>query len=211
MRSKLDIWAVQKYKEATKEALKRIKKDSLGNILYLNCGCDLKIGDKKIKNRTFNACFYSEESDTIIFFARGKISEQEIINYLDEENIKFTIIRFIEDKEEYQDKDEFPEIWFARDEDVLIEALEDSLSKGENKCVYYPQKEADMSLTYRDKHERKHELDGRMARGVIYFKEKIILLIEQETNRTFPLKKVTNIMNKKGIVPKVVHDQKKKM
>lgn len=200
MKSDLDVWAVQKDKDETKTALKNVKKDSLGNILYLNCHCKFKIGDKKIENRTFDACFYSEESDAVILFARGKISEEEIKKYLEEAGVKYTTIRFIESEDKsYVDDESFPDIWFARERYVLEDALDDSINKGEKECMYFPEMPASLRLNYIADDMEKYEIEGRLCTGLLVFKEKIVLFISQRDPRNLKEKEIRQILKEKGI------------
>jgi len=200
MKSDLDVWAIQKYKDETKKALENVKKDSLGNILYLNCICKFTIGKKKIENRTFDACFYSEESDTVIFFARDMISENEIEQYLEDAGVKYTIIRFLDRQEnDYKNDDEFPEIWFARESYVLEDALDDSIKKGDTFCEYKPDIESSISLSYRDTQGEKHEIEGRLCKGMIMIGDKMILIIKQRDYRNMNEEDVRKVLDKKGI------------
>lgn len=200
MKSDLDVWAIQKYKEETLTALGNVKKDSLGNILYLNCHCKFKIGDKKITNRTFDSCFYSEESDTVILFARGLISEEDIVEYLENQGVKYTTIRFIEPEDKsYEDDSSFPEIWFVREKYVLEDAIDDSISKGETKCMYFPEMPASLRLNYIADDMQKYEIEGRLCTGVLVFKEKIVLFVSQRDPRNMKEKDIRKVLKEKGI------------
>ena len=200
MKSNLDVWAIQKDKDETRMALKNIKKDAAGNILYLNCWCDFYIGNKNIKSKLFDSCFYSEESDTLILFSKGQISEEEIENYLEEFSIEYTIVRFKKTSEKkYAVNDWFPEVWFAREEYVLREAIDDSLSKCIEDCTYFPNKEAGVSLSYRDEFDVNHEIEGRFCKGVLNFDDKIVLLISQDDKRNLKRETVEKILKEKDI------------
>ena len=199
MKSNLDVWAIQKDKEETKTALKNVKKDSNGNILYLNCWCKFYIGEKAIKGRLFDACFYSEESDTLIIFSKGQINEEEIKNYLEESKIQYTTVRFKGQSKEYIGNDWFPEVWFAREEYVLRDAIEDSLSKCVEDCTYFPNREAGFSLSYRDELDSDHEIEGRFCKGILNFDDKIVLLISQDDKRNLKRETVEKILKEKEI------------
>ncbi len=200
MKSNLDVWAIQKDKDETRIALKNVKKDSCGNILYLNCWCDFYIADKVIKGRLFDSFFYSEDSDTLILFSKGQISEEEIENYLKEFGIEYTVVRFkTPTTKEYVGNDWFPDIWFAREEYVLREAIDDSLSKCIEDCTYFPNKEAGVSLSYRDEFDVNHEIEGRFCKGVLNFDDKIVLLISQDDKRNLKRETVEKILKEKDI------------
>lgn len=212
MKSNLDVWAIQANKDETRIALKRIKKDSSGNILYLNCWCKFNIGSKTIQNRIFDACFYSEESDTIILFAKDKISEKEIIAYLEEFGISYTVVAFEElrSAENYRDDETFPEVWFAREKYVLKDAIDESLTKGIHDCVYYPDIESSIELGYRATTDETFEVEGRFCKGAVVFEDKIVLLINQGDKRNVKREKaVEQLLIKKGIKYKIIRDAKR--
>lgn len=200
MKSDLDVWAIQKHKEETLTALKGVEKESDGNILYLNCHCKFKIGDKKITNRTFDACFYSEDSDTVILFARGLISEEEIVGYLEDNGVKYTTIRFIEPEDkDYVDDASFPELWFVRERYVLEDAINDSLEKGEKECTYYPELPSSIRLNYIADDMQKYEIEGRLCKGVLVFKEKMVLFVSQRDPRNMNEREIREVLKRKGI------------
>lgn len=190
MKSDLDVYAIQYNKDATLIALKKVKKDSLGNILYLNCRSTFKINGENVKGRNFNACFYSEDSDLVIFFAKGKISEEEIVNYLEQEDVKYTTIRFEEDDRKYQDDENVPEIWFVRDKYVLDEALQESVENGDMQCVYYPTIKSTLQIGFNINDKERCEVEGRSCRGLLLFKDKIVLFVDQRDYRNMKYKDV---------------------
>ena len=200
MNSNLDVWAIQNNKDEISNALKCVKKDSLGNILYLNCVCRLKIGDTVVKNRKFDSCFYSEESDVIIFFAKGKITKEEIEQYLSDYNIHYTTISFLEDSKEFEDDVGEIELWFAREKYVLEEAIEDSLKKKIDMCLYYPGEKSLIYLGYKNSEDRFIPIDGRVCEGTIVFKDKLVLLVSQNDPKNISRKEAIGILENKGIV-----------
>lgn len=201
MKSNLDVWAIQNDKEVTKKALEKVKKDSLGNILYLNCWCDFTIGNKPMQNRLFDACFYSEESDTVVLFAKGKISEEEIEKYLEEANIKYTTIRFKEPNGNYYKYDStLPEICFVREKKELRNLIDETIEKGELDCVYYPNMESNLSLNYIATTDEQFEVEGRACKGMVVLKDKLILLVNQRDKRNVVKESsVTKLLINKGM------------
>lgn len=194
MRSNLDIWAIQKNKEEIDVALENVEKEAIGNILYLNCRCWFKIGDQKVENRTFDAMFYSEESDVVILFAKGLVSEKDIVEGLEKKGVKYTTIRFIEQEKEYKDDEEIPDIWFAREKYVLIDAIKDSINKGIKKCQYYSNLESVLSLYYKDNNGDRNEIDGKFFKGCLVFEDKIVLLVNQGYFRNLKEEDVKKIL-----------------
>lgn len=201
MKSDLDVWAIQKHKDEMFTALKNIKKNSLGNILYLNCHCKFKIGDKKITNRTFDACFYSEDSDVVILFARRMVSEEEIVKCLEKENIKYTTIRFSrhDDELDYISDESIPDIWFVREKCVLEEAIEDCINKGDIECEYFPDIKSSLHLNYLANDGESYEFEGRICEGLLLFEEKMVIFVSQRDPRNLKEKEINEILKEKGI------------
>jgi len=199
MNSNLDVFAIQNNKEEIFNAIKNVNKESNGNILYVNCICRLKIGDVKIKNRRFDSCFYSEDSDVIIFFARDKISREEIEKILGDNGIKYTVISFIPHIDDFEDTAGDMDIVFARDKLALENAIDDSLKKKIDMCLYYPKEKSFMYMGYRNKKNRFVEIDGRVCQGTIVFKDKLVLLISQKDPRNLNSNDALKILKDKGI------------
>ena len=100
------------------------------NIIYSNLKCFFKIGNNIISNRKFDTMLYNEESDLLIMLMRdGIVNKEDIINYLEKNNKKYTEITFTPSLSEYHNSSDIPEIWFVRDEFVLNDALLDSINK----------------------------------------------------------------------------------
>lgn len=199
MKSNLDVYAIQYYKEETKTALSKVKKDSPGNILYLNCTCHFTIGGTIITSRIFDSCFYSEESDILILFAKGKISQDEIEKYLNDMGVSYTTIRFNRKETDFRDGDVLKEIWFARDKDVLEEAMQDSITKNNLHCYYYPEEVSKLSIGYNSSDDtgKYFQIDGRVCKGTIILKDKIILLVNQNDKRNLKKDTVMSMLTKK--------------
>lgn len=181
MKSNLDCWAIQYYPEELKTALDQIKGGI--SIVYSNCTCKFKIGKQKITTRQFDTFLYNEESDVLIMLMRGGVaSKEDIIKYLKENNKEYGEVAFAPSITEYKDGNDIPEIWFAREEYVLQDALKDSVDKGIEDCEYYPLLSGSLELGYITNSNKKINVDGRLFKGLIKLGDKIILLINQHNN-----------------------------
>lgn len=181
MKSNLDVWAIQYYPNELYNALNQIK-DGM-NLIYSNCISELKIGDKKIRNREFDTFLYNEESEVLIMLMRGgKVTKEELIKYLEYKNKEYCEITFLPPHEEYKDGDNVPELWFSREKSVLEDAIKDSKKKGITGCDYYPLLNGYLSLDYKNKYCNKIEVDGRVFSGIVKFEDKIVLIINQIYN-----------------------------
>lgn len=219
-RSNLNVWAIQSNKEEIYKALKYVKKDSVDNILFLNCRSKLEIEGKEIVNKKFDSYFFSEEGDTLILFQKGTMDGLEIQKCLNEAGVKYSIVSFIEKKklmvdeetgeiiniEEKSEETEEKDFWFARDKFVLNAAINDSLKKGNDECVYITNETASLTLGYVDRSKVKHEIEGRWTRGTLIFEDKIVLLVKQNDERNLDKKDVLKILFNKNIK---VHTKKK--
>lgn len=212
-RSNLNVWAIQNNKEEIYKALKYVKKDSKDNVLFLNCRSKLEVEGKEIVNKKFDSYFYSEEGDTLILFQKGKIDGLEIQKILNDAGIEYSIVSFQEKKkvsideetgeiikeEETSGETEERDIWFVRDRLVLGAAVNDSLRKGNDECVYITNETASLTLGYVDRSKVKHEIEGRWTRGTIIFNDKIILLVKQNDERNLDKKEVLKVMMSKNV------------
>jgi hypothetical protein len=212
MRSNLDVWAIQYYPDELATALKQIREGF--NIVYSNCVCDIRIGSQEITTRQFDTFLYNEESEVLIMLMRGgKASKEDIIKYLEANNKPYGEVTFAHLKDEFQDGDDLPELWFAREEYVLKDALDDSKSKGVTSCIYYPLAFGQMDLGYLTSSDKKVNVDGRLFGGVVQLDDKVVLIIEQENNvdskgnnRNMTPKKVLGLLERMDVQCEVSYD-----
>ncbi len=68
-----------------------------------------------------------------------------------------------------------PETWFARSNDVLVDALRESHSKGCDECVFYPNLESELSIGHYSEDGTFEEIWGSKYKG----------LVETDNNWTF--------------------------
>ena len=181
--SNLDVWAIQYYPEELLTALTQIKEGM--NIIYSNLTCAFRIGSKDIKTRQFDTILYNEESDILIMLMRGGVAKKEdIIKFLEDNNKPYSEVTFSPSVIEYNDKDSIPELWFAREEYVIKDALNDSKIKGINYLEYYPNVIGNINLGYiTNSNNSNISIDGRSIKGLIKLEDKIVLIINQENNK----------------------------
>ena len=212
MKSNLDCWAIQYYPEELQTALNQIKTGT--SIIYSNCTCDLKIGNQEISTRQFDTFLYNEESDVLIMLMRGGVAKKEdIIKYLEQNKKNYGEVIFSPSIVEYEDGDDIPEIWFAREKYVLEDALKDSIDKGVHTCEFYPALLGSLDLGYISNSSKKCEIDGRLFKGLIKLDDKIIFLINQFDNvdkkgniRNLEYDDVIEIINKSSLSYNVIQD-----
>ena len=181
--SNLDVWAIQYYPEELLTALTQIKEGM--NIIYSNLTCAFRIGSKDIKTRQFDTILYNEESDILIMLMRGgQAKKEDMIKYFEDNNKQYTEVSFAPTIEYYRDSDSIPELWFAREEYVIKDALNDSKIKGINYLEYYPNVIGNINLGYiTNSNNSNISIDGRSIKGLIKLEDKIVLIINQENNK----------------------------
>lgn len=199
MEKKLNTWAIQNNKDDIDKALKYVVKDSASNVLYLNCRCKFRIGNYRVLNRTFDACFCSEDSNTIVLFARGLVSETEIEKHLKDNGVEYTTIRFMDFEEEYKDDSSFPTVVFANEQYILNWVLKECVLNGETECQYLPYKSSALYLNYVGNDGEKHLVLGNLSTGLIKFKNKLVLLPTDPKFHDLEEKEVRKMLTKRGI------------
>ena len=193
MNKNLDVWAIQKHPKELFTALENVKTDKGDLILFTNLECKFLLGGKKVERSFDTSLYYDAENgnDALILLMKdGIATADQIRKYLEEKGFQYHEVSFskglkenllkefaIPYEEEKQDAN-IPELWFAREEYVLRDALNESIEKGNTTCDYYPALEGVLSLNY-SSNERlsSFSVDGRKISGVIALEDKMILMI----------------------------------
>lgn len=202
----LDVYAVQGIKDELAYSVSQIK-DGF-NYIYSNLLCFFFVGDKEITTKRFDTILYNEESDILIMLLKGgAATKQDLIDELEKNGKEYGEITFDKlDDEEILD-DNLPEFWFAREQYVLEEGLDDSLGKGISTCEVYPNVEGSITLSYLTNHTNTEvPIDGRILKGVVALDDKWIFLVNQKDNvdsygdlRNLRLEKVLEVIDERGI------------
>ncbi len=193
MNRNLDVWAIQKYPKELYTALENVKTDTGDLILFTNLECNFELNGKRVK-RNFDTSLYYDAgngNDALILLMKdGIATSDQIREYLEKEQLKYHEVSFSKDltKElaeefdisytEEQADENIPELWFAREEYVLRDALNDSIEQGNTTCDYYPLLQGFLNLNYSaNSIPFNYNVDGRKILGVIALEDKMILLI----------------------------------
>ena len=163
MNRNLDVWAIQKYPKELYTALENVKTDTGDLILFTNLECNFELNGKRVK-RNFDTSLYYDAgngNDALILLMKdGIATADQIREYLEKEQLKYHEVSFSKDltKElaeefdisytEEQADENIPELWFAREEYVLRDALNDSIEQGNTTCDYYPLLQGFLNLNY---------------------------------------------------------------
>ncbi len=193
MNNNLDVWAIQKYPQELFTALENVKTDKGDLILFTNLECDFILGTQKVKRSFDTSLYYDTENgnDALILLMKdGIATANQIREYLQEQGLKYHEVTFckgLKEKllnefsiqyEEEKEDENIPELWFAREEYILRDALNDSIGKGNTTCDYYPALEGKLSLNYSsNQRPTSFNVDERKISGVIALEDKMILMI----------------------------------
>lgn len=203
MLNNCDIWAIQYYPEVLQTALEKIKTGEKV-ILYKNCSSKFKIGDKLISNRQFDTILYSEESDLLILLMRGgKATYEQIIIFLSKNKINYIEQDLKEiNKEDYEDGDDIPELWFAREKYVVQDGINESKEKGIKKLKYYKNVQSQLLIGNNDKYET---IELR-CKGIIQLKDKLIMIINHNYNKNMSEQQVIDCIINSNIQYEIDED-----
>lgn len=203
MLNNCDIWAIQYYPEVLQTALENIKTGEKV-ILYKNCSSKFKIGDKLISNRQFDTILYSEESDLLILLMRGgKATYEQIIIFLSKNKINYIEYDLKEiNKEDYEDGDDIPELWFAREKYVVQDGINESKEKGIKKLKYYKNVQSQLLIGNNDKYET---IELR-CKGIIQLKDKLIMIINHNYNKNMSEQQVIDCIINSNIQYEIDED-----
>ena len=204
--SQYDIWAIQHYPEEIYTAIDGLE-DSKENTLYARCHSYIRIGAGKLPVQ-FNTAFISEDKQReIIIMQNSPLKRPEFRRLLMERNIPFTEVKFMKTGESEQP--DMKEVWFAKDKDVLTEALMDSKKRGNDVCEYFP----DLSGKFELRHPLDPE-DGTYAafeeqgiRGAMILEDKIVVLMSTGDPANVKYKDALMAMVEADIAPQVTYGE----
>lgn len=194
-KSNLDVWAIQKDPEHVLTALKLLEYQDDDIILFTNCITKFRIGDRRITTRQFDTVLTSPKNDIVIFLQRDGIAEpSDMARFLDKRNFSYQVVvgEYISDN--YINDEEIPELWFAREEFVLKDALEESLSKGITSCMLYNKLDGELSVGYYKQDGNFIEIEGRFLQGIVETEDKMILMINHKEERNLDFNDVARIV-----------------
>lgn len=199
MNNNLDVWAIQKYPKELYTALENVKTDTGDLILFTNLECDFELNGQPVK-RSFDTSLYYDAgngNDALILLMKdGTAKPDQIRKYLEQKGLNYHEVSFAKNPrqdllseddllqhEEVQEEN-IPEIWFAREEYELRDALNESIKMGNTTCDYYPLLQGFLSLNYSDNTNlSSYSIDGRKILGVIALEDKMILMINNGNDR----------------------------
>ena len=200
-RSNLDVWAIQYESEELLTALANIKNKSANTILFTNVMSEFQIGETRIVTRQFDTFLYSKENDLLVMIMRAGIATpKDIADYLDNNGIDYQIVTAMPNISEYEDGNKIPEIWIAREDYVVADALDNSVNKEIRECDYYPNLVGKIDLNMLSNTDKTPlTIDGRDFKGLLQLQDKIILLVDHEEERTCKPESIVSMLDERQI------------
>ena len=178
MKNDLDVWAIQYYPKKLNTALSKI--DSGINIIYSNVMSCLELNDKEIVGRYFNTVLYNEDSKLLIMLMSGcRVNKYSFINYLEENKKDYVEVNFMINKQN-TNNDSMSEFLFVKDNNVLEDVISSIVSKGLQYCIVYPSLFGSFDLSFRNNDHEKIKFIKLDINGLIKFKDKIVLLLNDD-------------------------------
>lgn len=189
----LDIWAIEFSEKELDKALSNIKNEGT-NILYTNCISELKLGENSYISKQYDTCIYNKENDLLILIMRNEEkTNHKVREYLNNKNILFHEVRFTNLNDVYVEDTNVPKLWFARDKEVLENAIKNSKNKGIDTCDFYPQVESELIMNYQGI-EHNNPFDGRIFKGLVKLKDKYVFIINQGDPRNMKNDDVVSVL-----------------
>lgn len=204
--STFDIWAIQHYPEEIHTAIAQLK-DSPTNILFENCVSRLRIGHNFIDVQ-FPTVFYSEDSDVSIYVMRDSgVTDEEFKELLTKKGISFNTVSL--HKSETEKKNTFNrELWFAREEYVLCDALADSKKNGITACEYYPAITGNLDIGYSTTQDDEEIMfDSQPIRGMVVLADKIVLFVQHGEDRNINYYQALKLISKSDMAVSICEKQ----
>lgn len=222
MNKTLDVWAIQKHPEELYTALENIKTDQGDLILFTNLNSNFQLNGQTVGRQFDTELYYvGKDNDALILLQKdGEASAEQIRNYLEKRGLQYHEVSFKKEmlKQQLEELDipvskeiideNIPELWFAREEYVLRDALQESIKLGNTSCDYYPFVEGVIALKYEESYTTsRHLLDGRNLLGVITLEDKMILMIHGSDPRNLKPSQVKKIIEEMKISYNVLHNR----
>lgn len=210
----MDVWGIHRDPEHITDALKIIgdSKDKIREplTLYVNCISKFRIDGVEIE-RHFDTLIWSEEADIVLLLSSIKYEDaddgkpisatsKDIVDYLDANGIPYDLVFVpdthssinIDDEKISADK-EIPEIWFARDEQVLKDALKEGIELGTKKIIHNPNVPITLSIGY-EINDNFIEIWGVRGKGLVKTDCNWVVIIDENYFKNLNSKQVKLII-----------------
>jgi len=171
--------------------------DTLGNgfnIIYSNLKSNIKLNGIKLTTRKFDKMLYNKEDNIIILLMRdGVISKDDIIEYLEIYDKPYAEVTFEENiYDDYKNDNNIPEIIFINNKKALCEELTKHWCQGNYNCIYFNKLKASYNFGYMSKFGERFSIDKKSFKGVIRFKNKLMLLSDEDNLTEENIKNILN-------------------
>lgn len=195
----LDIFAVQNSQQELSYAVEHIGSDDV--VVFENATIRLKIGEKIIKDKLFNVAIFSEESDVMILVDKfSSVSKEEVFDELKIKDIQYHLVSFLPDEIQKFEQNT-PDLWFARETQVLKAACDDTKKKTDNLTYKFERfKQAELTFEFLTNSNTKTTFTHKIKfSGLIHLEDKLVL-ITTSNNIQAKHEKFEKILERKGFV-----------
>jgi len=203
--SNYDIWAIQHQPEEVYTALDGLE-NSQDNTLFTNCRSYLRVGERKLYVQ-FDTAFFNEEKERLILLMQnGLLTLDQFREILTKKQISYNEVSFM--KTMPLSQTEMKEIWFARDRDVLTDAIQDSKRKEIDVCEYYPALGGRFELRYPTDEDSFVPLERQAIRGAMVLEDKIIVLMSNSNEKNVDFREAMKVLQENDMTPLIITDER---
>ena len=202
----LDVWGIYRDPEHVLDALKIIceKKKEITKPLtvFVNCISKFIINGKEIE-RHFDTLVYSKEADIVLMLSSAggyytdddvlvQAEPRDIVDFFDANSIPYEVC--IGQIHEIEDDKNIPEIWFAREKEVLEMGLDESLGYNTKNINFNPNDEIDLSIGYYINGEFR-EVWGVHGKGLVKTDNNWVVVIDENYEKNLSTQAAQEVVN----------------
>ena len=164
-----------------------------------NCVSKFTINGEEIQ-RHFDTLVIAKEADIVIMLSSDLrdqelgVNAKDIIDYLDKAQIPYEV--GVGEMQNDTDDPTIPEIWFAREEAVLVMGLEEAVELRTKNISFDPDAVINLSLGYYDSKDggKYKELWGVNGRGLVKSDNNWIVIIDEQYDKNMSSERVQEVV-----------------
>ena len=151
------IYTIQNDKRKIKPILRKIDKNAT-NIIYSNCLTSIELGDRNI-NIIYDTILYSDKDNVLVLLMKdGAITYNELKEMLNNNKIKYHEVIFDTKTDNLYFPKNTKDLFITDSNRTIKNAVNNSISKKNKTCRYFPNLEGYLKITYYNKHGKKEKL-----------------------------------------------------
>ena len=150
------------------------KMRGINPIFYENVQSNITVGDRQIPIQ-FDKILANEEY-LILFLKNGKINSEQILDLLEKENIPYSIVSFLKEKENYYYTLDSKHLSFVSEKETLKREIQNSKKKEIDSCTYYPNICGTITLSYQNSKGKREIFYKEQMKEIIDLEDRLILM-----------------------------------